>query len=135
MPSTRMMWAGRIFEQWKCIRNYKLKQQGTDLDRIISGSLLTLEIPELSEALSYFIMEIHKQSGEEYPRETLYKIVMSIQHFMSMNGRDLKLLKHPGLIQMRNTLDNQMKELSKKGIIRDCQQSQPISIEDEERMW
>ena len=76
-------------------------------------------IDKLSDNLSLFLLEIRKQSSEEYPRETLYKIVLSIQHFMCMNGHDIKLLDHPGLVKMHNTLDNWMKELSKMGAVRE----------------
>ncbi len=80
-------------------------------------------------------MEIRKQNGEEYPRETLYEIVLSLQHYMTMNGRELKLLDHPGLIKMHNTLDNYMKQLSKQGVIRECQQAKPISVKEEDYLW
>ena len=113
-------WAGCIFEQWKCIRNYKLKQ--TDhLDDVIDGNLLTLKIDQLSDILSSFLMEICKQNGEEYPCKTLYKIVLSIQYYMCINGRDIKLLDYLGLVKMRNTLDNRMKQLLKKGVVQEWQ--------------
>ncbi len=60
---------------------------------------------------------------------------LSIQHFMCMNGHDIKLLDHPGLVKMRNTLDNRMKELSKMGVVRDRQQAKPITVEQENYMW
>ncbi len=113
----KAMWAGCIFEQWKCIWNFKIKCQGTNLDDMIDGNLLTLGIEELNKVLSLFIMEIHKQSGEEYPRETLYEIILSIQHYMAINGCELKLLDHAGLVGMHNTLDNHMKQLSKQGVV------------------
>ena len=58
-----------------------------------------------------------------------------MQHYMAMNRCELKLLDHPGLVQMHNTLDNRMKELSKEGVIRDWQQLQPISLQQEEHLW
>ncbi len=67
-PSTKKkaLWAGCIFEQWKCIRNYKLKQQDK-LDEVISTNLNNMEVKELNKVLSYFIMEIRKQNGDKYP--------------------------------------------------------------------
>ena len=61
-PSTKKkaLWAGRIFEQWKCIRNFKLKQQGVHLEKLITKNLLTMEILELNEVLSIFLLEIRK---------------------------------------------------------------------------
>lgn len=86
-PSTKKkaLWAGRIFVQWKCIWNFKLKQNN-DLDNIITTNLINMEIAQLNEVLSYFVMEIQKQNGEEYPQETLYKIILSLQYYMSING-------------------------------------------------
>ncbi len=72
---------------------------------------------------------------EEYPRETLYEIVLSLQHYITINGRDVKLLDHPGLLKMCNTLDNKIKKLTKDGVIHECQQSKPISVEEENMMW
>ena len=136
-PSTKKkaLWAARIFEQWKCICNYKIKQQGTNLDNMIMTILMNMDIPQMSDVLSFFLMEIRKQNGDEYPHETLYKIVLSLQHYMTMNGRDLKLLDYPGLVKMRNTLDNWMKELSKEGVICERQQSKPISVQDKDHLW
>ena len=72
-------WAARIFDQWKCIWNYKVKQKLDHSEcELIQGTLLNMEINRLSEVLSFFLPEIRKQSGDKYPRETLYKIVLSI---------------------------------------------------------
>ena len=56
----------------------------------VHGTLLNMDIDKFSDNLSLFLLEIRKQSGEEYPREMLYKIVLSLQHFMCMNGHDIR---------------------------------------------
>ncbi len=136
LPSTRKkaLWAGRIFEQWKCIQNFKLKQQGK-LDLLITGNLVLLDIDDLNNVLSYFLIEIQKQNGDKCPWETLCKIVLSLQHYMTMNGCEIKLLEYPSLVKMWNTLNNRMKELSKDGIVCEYQQAKPISVKDEEHLW
>ena len=101
---------------------------------MIDGSLFNMDIAKLGEVLSLFIMEIRKWNGEEYQRETLYKIVLSLKHFISMNGRNIKLLDHPGLVSMRNTLDNQMKQLSKQGVVHKHSQAKAITLQ-EDHMW
>ncbi len=65
----------------------------------------------------------------------LYEIILSIQHYMAMNGCELKLLDHAGLVKMHNILDNRMKDLSKGGVIRVRQQAKAISLQDEEHLW
>ncbi len=132
-PQKKTMWAGCIFDQWQCIRNYKAKHSG-DLDKCIEGNLFTMEIPTLCEVLSNF-MEIRKQNSDEYPRETLYEIILSLQHYMSINGWNIKLLDHPNLGLFRNILDNWMKQLSKHSVVRERQQAKPITIEEENAMW
>ncbi len=136
-PSTKKAtWAGWIFEQWKCICNFKLKHKGgVNLEEIIDRTLMTMDIPTLADVLSSFLIEIRKQNGDKYPHETLYKIVLSLQHFMAINGCDIHLLDHLGLVKMRNTLDNRMKELSKQGIVHEQQQAQLITVEDEDKIW
>ena len=84
-------------------------KQDPSKGKLIEGTLLNMDIDKLCEMLCMFLCEICKQNGDEHPRETLYEIVLSIQHYMSINGRNLKLLEHAGLVKMHNTLDNRMK--------------------------
>lgn len=102
---------------------------------MVQGTLLNMEVDKLCDVLCLFLMEIRKQNGTEYPRETLYEIVLSIQYFMSMNRCNLKLLEHNAFVKMRNMLDNCMKQLSKTGNICECSQAQPIPVEEEEKLW
>ena len=80
------MWAGQIFDQWKCIRNYKLKVDSSLTYNEIKTSLINMEVDEMCQTLYLFVMEIHKQNGDEYLRETLYEIVLSLQNYLAMNG-------------------------------------------------
>ncbi len=93
-----------------------------------------MELDQLSDTLCHFLMEIWKQNGDEYPRETLYEIVLSLQHYMAMNGRQLKLLDHPQLVKLWNILDNRMK-LSKAGVVCNWLQAESISVDQENHMW
>ncbi len=94
-----------------------------------------MDLDLMCDTLYMFIMEIRKQSGEEYPRETLYKIMLSLQNFLVMNGCTVKLLDHNSFIKLLNTLDNKMKELSSAGIIHHKKQAQPITLQQEKEMW
>ena len=129
------MWAARIFFQWKCIHNYKLKANSSLSYPKIKTSLLNIDVDTLCDTMCMFVMEIWKQSSEEYPRETLYEIMLSIQNFLAMNGHNLKLLDNNAFVCLRNTVDNRMKQLSKQGIVRQKNQAQAISVEQEEHMW
>ncbi len=52
-----------------------------------------------------------------------------------MNWRNIKLLEHSTFVLLCNTIDNKMKQLSKDRIIRQKNQAQPISLEQEDHMW
>ncbi len=54
---------------------------------------------------------------------------------MAINGWELKLLDHVGLVGMRNTLDNCIKQLSHQGVVCERIQAQPISLNEEENLW
>ena len=74
---------------------------------------------DLNFVLSRFTLEIRKKSGDNYP-ETLYEIVIYIQLYMSMYGKMCRLLDPIDFVQIRNTLDNRMKELCKIGCVKPC---------------
>lgn len=105
----KTLWAGHIFDQWKCIRNYKLKVDNTLNYPEIKTNLINKDIDVMCDVLCLFVMEICKQNREEYRRETLYEIVLSIQNYLMMNGRNLKLLEHGAFTKLCNTVDNKMK--------------------------
>ena len=131
----KVLWATRIFEQWKCILNYKLKVDKTLTYPELKGMLIHMDLDIMCETLCMFVLEIHKQNGDEYTRETLYEIVLSLQNFLAMNGRTVKLLDNTAFSRLHNTVDNKMKQLSKARIICQKNQAQPISLQQEDFMW
>ncbi len=70
---------------------------------------------EMCEVLGKFLLEIRKQSGEEYPCETVYEILMCIQGLLSIEGCYVKFLEDFSFMKLQNTLNNHMINLSKKG--------------------
>ncbi len=101
----KVMWAARIFDQWKCIHNYKLKVDPSLTYPEITGTLMNVEVDTMCDTLCMFVLEIWKQNGEEYPHETLYEIVLSLQNYLAMNGRTVKLLDNNSFVKPCNTVD------------------------------
>ena len=125
-------WVYKIYHEWQIARN--IKALG-DVSLYHIGDLLDLSDEDLNFCLSHFIMEISKKSGENYPAETLYEIVIYIQLYLSMNGKVRKLLNQFNFGQIRNMLDNRMKKLCKMGIVKSCRQACIITQQEEELMW
>ena len=70
----------------------------------------------LNYALGAFIFEIRKENGEEYRGNTLYEIIVAIQHFLRENGRKFNLMADPEFDDMRSKLDEKMKDLVASGV-------------------
>ena len=94
-----------------------------------------MTVDQLNYCLSRFILEVKKQNGEEYPSETLYEMIVSIQLYLAMNGTKLKLLSDDKFSPIRNVLDNKMKENAAAGYHRKNRKAEVISQDDEEHMW
>lgn len=72
---------------------------------------------KLCDTLGKFLLEIHKQSGEHYSRETVYKILMCIQADLAMKGHYCKFPEDIQFIKLHNALNNYMIQLSQLGQI------------------
>lgn len=53
---------------------------------LITGNLQDMTDEYLSTTVSKFLLEIKKQNGEYYPKETLYKIVTALQIHLDLKG-------------------------------------------------
>ena len=53
---------------------------------IIPGNILTITKSELSYALCHFVLEITNEKSKEYPRETLYSLLLSLQMYFHSKG-------------------------------------------------
>ena len=65
---------------------------------------------ELCFTLCRFVHEVKKLDGTEYPLNTLREIVICIQMFLNEYNVFWKLFDHHKFIQLRNVVDNTMKE-------------------------
>lgn len=82
-----------------------------------------------------FILEVRKQNGDDYPSDTLYELVLALQHYLRSNGCDVKFLDDPQYEDVKNTLDNRMKFLCSEGKYSKRQKADIITDELEEILW
>ncbi|ESO98024.1 hypothetical protein LOTGIDRAFT_77804, partial [Lottia gigantea] len=90
---------------------------------------------ELNEALSFFIAEVRKESGDNNKPNTLYEIIISIQHYLRQNGRLIAFMDDQEYQGLRSVLNSKMKELSILGLGINTKKSEVITIEQEEILW
>ncbi len=110
-------WAQQIFEQWQRICNFNTNHNPDGSKHVITGTLMDMTNEYLCLAMCKFVMEIKKQNGELYPKETLYKIILALQLHLEMNGHTVRFLDDDKFKHLLNTLDNRIKELSKLGVV------------------
>ena len=89
----------------------------------------------LNYALCWFILEVTNERNELYPQETLYSLVMALQMYFHSQGVYHKFLQDSAFVEVRNTLDNRMKSLSKQGLVMKKEKAQPFTLSHEEKMW
>ena len=96
-----------------------------------------LEIPNdtLNDLLCYFVAEVRNKSGEEYRPNTLYELVVAIQHYIRQSGKFVSFLDDKCFEGMRKVVDAKMKELSSKGLGIDKKTADVITEDQEEVMW
>ena len=86
--------------------------------------------------LSRFVLEVRKKNGEPYPPNTLYQLICGLQRQLRERGRaDIKIFDNPSFHDFRSTLDGEMKRLNSTGNYVNKKQAQPITVEQENRLW
>ena len=65
-------------------------------------SLIAMDNKELSESLSYFIVEVRNEAGGEYRPNTIYELIISIQYYMRKNGKSVNFLEDEVFAKMRS---------------------------------
>ena len=131
----KLNWAVGTFEAWKCARNeFVATNPGSGMS-LISPSLQQMTKDEINFAISRFIQEIRKQDGSEYPGKSLRELVLSIQMHLEKLDIKYQFLDDPDFKQIRNTLDNVMKEMASRGIGTRSKQAQEITEDEEESLW
>ena len=89
---------------------------------------------ELCFSLTRFTLEAKKKSGS-LTQLNPSMIVISIQLYLAMHGREMRLLNDPEFVSLKNTLDTRMKDLTDQGIRVRRRQAEVITEEEEENMW
>ena len=109
----------KSYVRWMNCRNYQVEHGLISVDRKVPDpdELLTAEKPLIVKTLCLFILEVKDANGNDYNRDTLYDLVIMIQCFFKENGRPFKFFEDDAFFDLKNCLDNCMKQLSKEGKI------------------
>ncbi len=97
----KMLWAVNMYDQWR--KSYG--NEAPDLNFIHDLNKLSV-----CSALCQFISQVKRMDGNYFPGHTLYEIIMCIQIYLESHGLSWKLLDDNLFKDLKNTLDNVMKQ-------------------------
>ncbi|CAC5409552.1 unnamed protein product [Mytilus coruscus] len=105
----KMRWAINVFRKWELAkRDENISCIQPDLEEMTKD--------ELCYSLSRFICEVIKENGEDYPGQTLYEILITIQMHFEQLGKCYKFVNDERFLQVKNTLDYTMKQRAYAGL-------------------
>ena len=105
----KIKWAVNLYCGWRSNR-LKTYCENVEILRADLDRLVQFNQSDLCFAMCRFVREVKKLNGDEYPPNTLREIVIMIQMYLHENGVYWKLIDHPQFVELRNVLDNTMKE-------------------------
>ena len=133
----KMNWGIRAYNDWREQRLVNFKYDvGIFYADLKDLESLTKE--NFQHNMCRFIPEVTKSHGNgPYPGKTLYQLVIAIQKYLNINKIGWKLvdLKSNEFEELRNVLDNVMKERTKNNVGTVKKQTDIISLEYEEQLW
>ena len=90
---------------------------------------------EMNYSVPFFLAEIKKRNGDDYPAATLRHIVLCLQKFLEIQGRHVQFLSDLKFRSIRDMLDALMKQRTQAGVGVHCRQAQVITEDMENTLW
>ena len=97
--------------------------------------VVTSDIATLKSDVCDFIVEIQKENGDQYPGSSLYDLLSGLSVYLQREKNfDAKLMSEI-FKEIRNTLDNVIRERAKEGVGANRPEREFVSHEHEEILW
>ena len=132
----KMNWGVRAYNEWRSVR--LSDSENCDI-RILNSDLNSVEFlrhEDFEYSMCKFIAEVTKvRDGSDYPGSTLYQLCVAIQKFLVSKGLKWKLIEGGDFEELRNTLDNVMKERAANSIGTIKKRAELLSLIEENFLW
>ena len=79
----KMLWGFKAYQDWRQSRINGCEQLDIKIFDANLENLSTVTKENLKHSLSVFIAEVKKVNGDDFPGQTLYQLVVSIQHYLN----------------------------------------------------
>ena len=120
---------------WQDQRNKKAVNSPSLNISPINVNLEDMTKDELNYSIARVICEVKKQNGDKYPGVTLHELVICLQLYFDTMNKPYKFLQQQEFLQIKNTLDGQMKDRASEGLGSRPKQAEVITVNEEAMMW
>ena len=131
---SKLNWAINAYKDWQNVRlshSYNEAIFNANLE-----NLKDLDRDSFAEALCYFIPKVTKVKWEGvYPAKTLYQLVIALQKYLNVNRIPWKLIDDPHFEDVKNVLDNVMKQCTESNVGTVKRQADLITFDQENVLW
>ena len=125
-------WAVSVWKEWAVNRNLRLLHG----EMPFSSDIEQLSDEEIDFWLCRFVLEICRKDGNNYPPNSLYQICCGLlRHLRTSGHAEVNLFEQARFHNFRTVLDSEMKRLNSTGQYIHKKQAEPITVEDENRLW
>ena len=131
-------WALSTFLSWRDRRNAYFSEQPENQVPPDRDLLICIDPVALCKWLTFFVAEVRKKDGTEYPPKTLYLLLTGIlRHMRSRNTACPNFLdtQDPSFSSFHNASDNVLRDLHVRGIGAETRPTEAFSKDDEEKLW
>ena len=105
----KIRWAVGIYDEWR-INRMKELYVSSEIRNTDMAFVTYFSKSDLCHSLSRFITEVKKIDNSDFPGKTLREIIIMIQMHLHQNGVSWKLLDGDAFKDLRNIVDNTMKD-------------------------
>ena len=126
-------WAVRNFNDWQSDYNSRHPDQPCP-----EGILLSDSAQDLSYWLQKYVLGTRKKTGEKYPPKTVYLLLCGLNRHMKdkkLDSFNIFNRENPDFKLLFNTCDSLFRELREEGHGSESKATEPITKEDEEKLW
>ncbi|CAC5383098.1 unnamed protein product [Mytilus coruscus] len=101
----------------------------------ITQSITEMEPCIRDTALQYFLAEVKKTDGNDYPSASLYQLFVALQGQIRLSDPSVNLLTQPTYVKCRKVLDSVMKRSAEGLGAASRRRAEPISSLEENILW
>ncbi|CAC5370007.1 unnamed protein product [Mytilus coruscus] len=130
-------WGYNVFSNWQNERRARPVSDNLPIPvEAITQSITEMEPCIRDTTLQYFLAEVKKTDGNDYPSASLYQLFVALQGQIRLSDPSVNLLTQPTYVKCRKVLDSVMKKRSAEGLgAASRRRAEPISSLEENILW